>query len=165
MSPIIGLLVAVIAGLLAPTPRSAAGIVVLPMLGATAAQSWYLGSGRGHNPASTTTDSPGYWVVQIVIVVAVCGVAAGICWIRLRRSPTARPLPTGWQGVVLLGLATVATFVATLGYAFVTDRPQHPGSGNGNIPIPGAIAVVIGLVVLVFLGVTWFQNSRRTVVG
>ncbi len=81
MSPIIGLLIAIVAGFLAPRPRTAAAIVVPPMLGATAAQSWYLGTGRGHNPASTTTDSPGYWIVQVLIIIAICGVAAAICWV------------------------------------------------------------------------------------
>ncbi len=58
MSPIIGLFIAIIAGFVATHPRDVPGIVVPPMLGATAAQSWYLGTGRGHNPASTTTNSP-----------------------------------------------------------------------------------------------------------
>jgi hypothetical protein len=161
MSPIIGIFIAVIAGLVAPRPRLVVAIVVPPMLGATAAQSWYLGTGRGNNPASTTTDSPAYWVVQALIITAICGVAAAICWIRTRRSTAERILPSGTQRVVLLTVATVAAFAATLGFAFVTDRPKHPGTGNGNIPIGGAVAVVVGLVVLVFLGVAWFRRSRR----
>jgi hypothetical protein len=161
MSPIIGLLIAIVAGLLAPRPRTAAAIVVPPMLGATVAQSWYLGTGRGHNPASTTTDSPGYWIVQALIIVAICGVAAAICWVRLRRSTDGRVLPTGAMAVVLLAVATVAAFATTLGFAFVTDRPKHPGTGNGNPPIAGTIAILVGLAVLIFLAVVWFRNSRR----
>jgi hypothetical protein len=161
MSPIIGILIAIIAGLLAPRPRTAGAIVVPPMLGATAAQSWYLGTGRGNNPPSTTTDSPAYWVVQALIITAVCGVAAAICWVRVRRSTVERMLPTGALGLLLLAIAAVAAFATTLGFAFVTDRPKHPGSGNGNIPIAGAAAVVIGLVVLMFLAVVWFRSSRR----
>jgi hypothetical protein len=161
MSPIIGLLIAIVAGLLAPRPRTAAAIVVPPMLGATAAQSWYLGTGRGHNPASTTTKSPGYWVVQVLIVVAICGVAAAICWARTRRSTVERVLPAGAVGVVLLAVAAVAACATTLGYAFVTDRPKHPGTGNGSPPISGTIAIFVGLAVLIFLAVVWFRNSRR----
>jgi Na+/proline symporter len=163
MSPIIGILVAIIAGLVAPRPRSAIAIVVPPMLGATAAQSWYLGTGRGHNPPATTTDSPAYWIVQALIITAICGVAAAICWVRVRRSPVARELPAGPRRTGLIAVATVAAFAATLGYAFVTDRPKHPGSGNGNIPVAGAIAVVIGVLVLVALGVVWVRGSRRPV--
>ncbi len=161
MSPIIGIFVAVIAGLVAPRPRWVVAIVVPPMLGATAAQSWYLGTGRGHNPASTTTDSPLYWIAQALIITAICGVAAAICWIRTRRFTVERVLPSRSQRLVLIGVATVAAFAATLGFAFVTDRPKHPGTGSGNIPIGGAVAVVVGLVALVFLGVAWFRRSRR----
>ncbi len=161
MSPIIGIFVAVIAGLVAPSPRWVIAIVVPPMLGATAAQSWYLGTGRGHNPASTTTESPLYWIAQALIITAICGVAAAICWIRTRRSTDERVLPSRSQRLVLITVATVAAFAATLGFAFVTDRPKHPGTGSGNIPIGGAVAVVVGLVVLVFLGVAWFRRSRR----
>src|SRR6478736_3130379 len=102
MSPIIGVFIAIIAGLVAPAPRSVVVIVVPPMLGATAAQAWYLGSGRGHNPANVTVGSPAYWVVQALIVTAICGLAAAICWIRMRRSPVTHVLPSGMQRVVLL---------------------------------------------------------------
>ncbi len=165
MSPIIGVLVAIIAGLLAPRPRSVVLIVVPAMLGATAEQSWYLGSGRGNNPASTTTDSPAYWLVQALIIIAVCGVAATICWVRGRRSTTERVLPTGARRLLLLAASAVAAFAATLGFAFVTDRPKHPGSGSGNIPVAGAIAVVVGLGVLMFLAILWFRDSRRPLAG
>jgi hypothetical protein len=165
MTPIIGLLIAIVAGLLAPQPRTAAVIVVPPMLGATAAQSWYLGTGRGHNPSSTTTNSPAYWVVQVLIIVAICGVAAAICSVRNRRSTVERVLPAGTLGVVLLAFAAVAACVTTLGYAFVTDRPKHPGTGNGNPPIAGTIAIFVGLAVLLFLAVVWFRNSRRPLVA
>jgi hypothetical protein len=160
MSPIIGLFIAIIAGLVATQPRAVIGIVVPPMLGATAAQSWYLGTGRGHNPASTTTNSPAYWVVQVLIIVAICGVAAAVCWFRARRGARQRILPSGPQRVALLVGTTIAAFTATLGFAFLTDRPKHPGSGNGNIPVGGAIAVVIGVAVLVFLAVAWLRRSR-----
>jgi hypothetical protein len=162
MSPIIGLCIAIVAGWLAPRPRTAAAIVVAPMLGATAAQSWYLGTGRGHNPASTTTASVAYWVVQVLIITAICGVAAALCWLRTRRSPGQRDVPSGARGAVLLAIATVAALGTTLGAMFVTDRPSHPGSGNGNPPVAGDIAIVVGLVVLVVLAVDWARKVRQS---
>src|SRR5271155_4883852 len=81
MTPIIGLLVAVLAGFLAPSRRGVLAGVIPPMLAVTAAQSWYLGTGRGHNSPATTTDSPAYWVVQLIIVALICGVALGIYWL------------------------------------------------------------------------------------
>src|SRR5579859_2792568 len=78
MTPIIGLLVAVVAGFAASSRREVLIGVIAPMLAATAAQSWYLGSGRGHNSPATTTDDPSYWVVQLIIVALVGAVAMGI---------------------------------------------------------------------------------------
>jgi hypothetical protein len=163
MSPIIGLFVALIAAWLATGPRAAAAMVVPPMLGATAAQSWYLGTGRGHNSAAQTTNSPAYWVVQVIIIVAVCGVAAGACWLRMRRTSVVRTAPSRPVQVTWLIGATLAGLGATLGLMFVTDRPRHPQSGNGNPPIAGLIAIVVGLVVLVVLAVGWWRQSRQSV--
>jgi hypothetical protein len=162
MSPIVGLLIAVVAGLLAVRPRLAAAVVVPPMIGATAAQSWYLGTGRGHNPASTTTGSVGYWIVQLLIITAVCGLAATVCWVRVRRSvgqPAA--VSSGSPLVAILIGAAVASGATTLGLMFLTDRPTHPGSGNGQIPVAGAIAVVVGLLVLAALAVDWLRRTRQ----
>jgi hypothetical protein len=161
MSPIIGLFIAIVAGVLAPRPRAVIGIVIPPMLGATAAQAWYLGTGRGNNPAATTTNSPAYWIVQALIIIAICGVAAAVCWVGVRRGGRRRALPSGPQRATLLVGATVAAFTATLGLMFLTDRPKHPGTGNGNIPIGGAVAVVVGVVVLAFLAVAWVRRSRH----
>ena len=60
-----------------------------------------------------------------------------------------------------LAVATVAAFAVTLGAMFATDRPAHPGSGNGNPPLAGDIAIVVGLVVLVALAVSWARKSLR----
>jgi hypothetical protein len=159
MSPIVGLFIAIIAGWLAPHPRIAAAAVVPPMVGATAAQSWYLGTGRGHNPASTTTASVGYWIVQALIFAAICGVAAAICWLRSRWSSRVRTVPSGPQAGLLLTVASLAAFAVTLGAMFVTDRPAHPGHGNGSPPVAGSIAIVVGLVVLVALAVGWARRG------
>src|ERR1700689_3387003 len=86
MTPIIGLLIAVITGFAAASRRGVLIGVIPPMLAVTAAQSWYLGTGRGHNPASTTTDSAAYWVVQLVILVLIGAVALGIYTLRARAA-------------------------------------------------------------------------------
>ena len=130
MSPIIGMFIAIIAGLVAPAPRSVVVIV--------SRRCW--GHGRaGVVPGvavGVTTRRTSRLVrrptgsVQALIVTAICGLAAAICWIRMRRSPVTHVLPSGMQRVVLLAIATVAAFAATLGFAFVTDRPKHPGTGS-----------------------------------
>jgi peptidoglycan/LPS O-acetylase OafA/YrhL len=161
MTPIIGLLIAVVAGFVASSRRGVLIGVIPPMLAATAAQSWYLGSGRGHNSPATTTDDPAYWIVQLVILALTCGVAMGIYTIRARRASRRggslvpiRRGPGGW----MLAAATVAGFAATLGLMFATDRPSHPGSGNGNLPVTGVVGIVIAILAIAAFGVLWLQN-------
>jgi hypothetical protein len=157
MSPIIGLLVAVVTGFMASSRRGVLIGVIPPMLAITAAQSWYLGTGRGHNPPATTTDSPADWVVQLIIL----AVAMGIYAIRARRVSRrggrlvpARRGPAG----LMLAAGTVAGFAGTLGLMFATDRPSHPGSGNGNLPVTGVVGIVIAILAIAVFGVLWLRS-------
>jgi hypothetical protein len=164
MTPIIGLLIAVLAGFLAPSRRGVLAGVIPPMLAVTAAQSWYLGTGRGHNPPATTTDSPAYWVVQLVILALICGVAFGIYAVRSRRAArrgeavAAGRRPLG----AMLAAGTVAAFAATLALMFATDRPAHPGAGNGNLPVTGVVGIVVALVAIAVFAVLWLRNRPAT---
>jgi hypothetical protein len=161
MTPVIGLLVAVVAGFVASSRRGVLIAVIPPMLAVTAAQSWYLGSGRGHNAPATTTDSPAYWIVQLVILALICAVAAGIYAVRARRASrrgeTLAPVRRGLGGW-MLAAATVAGFAGTLALMFATDRPSHPGSGNGNLPVTGVVGIVVAILAIAAFGVLWLRN-------
>jgi peptidoglycan/LPS O-acetylase OafA/YrhL len=161
MTPIIGLLVAVAVGFAASSRREVLIGIIPPMLAATAAQSWYLGSGRGHNSPATTTDDPEYWIVQLIILALVGGVAMGIYAVRARRASRrggglapVRREPGSWMVVA----ATVAGFAGTLGLMFATDRPSHPGSGNGNLPVTGIVGIVIAILAVAVFGLLWLRN-------
>jgi peptidoglycan/LPS O-acetylase OafA/YrhL len=161
MTPIIGLLIAVVVGFVASSQRGVLIGVIPPMLAVTAAQSWYLGSGRGHNSSATTTDSPAYWIVQLVILALICGVAMGIYAIRARRvgrrGGSLVPTRRG-PGGSMLAAATVAGFAGTLALMFATDRPSHPGSGNGNLPATGVVGIVVAILAIAVFGVLWMRN-------
>ena len=161
MTPIIGLLIAVVAGFVASSRRGVLIGVIPPMLAVTAAQSWYLGSGRGHNSPATTTNSPAYWIVQLVILALMCAVAMGIYAVRARRlsrrGGSMVPLRRG-PGGSMLAAATVAGFAATLALMFATDRPSHPGTGNGSLPVTGIVGIVIAVLALAVFGVLWLRN-------
>jgi peptidoglycan/LPS O-acetylase OafA/YrhL len=161
MTPVIGLLVAIAAGWAAASRRGVLIGVIPPMLAVTAAQSWYLGTGRGHNGPATTTDSPAYWVVQLIILALICGVALGIHAIRARRAARrgaglaqVRRGRAGW----MLGTATVAALAGTLALMFATDRPAHPASGTGNLPVTGVVGIVVAIVAIAAFGVLWLRN-------
>jgi lysylphosphatidylglycerol synthetase-like protein (DUF2156 family) len=161
MTPIIGLLVAVVAGFMVASRRGVLIAVIPPMLAVTAAQSWYLGTGRGHNAPATTTDSPAYWVVQVIIVALTCGVAMGIYAVRARRaSRRGGSLVPAWRGPggPMLAAAIMAGFAATLALMFATDRPSHPGSGNGNLPVTGVVGIVVAILAIAVFGVLWRRN-------
>jgi hypothetical protein len=163
MTPIIGLLIAVLAGFLAPSRRGVLAGVIPPMLAVTAAQSWYLGTGRGHNPPAITTDSPGYWVVQLVILALICGVAFGIYAVRSRRAARRGASGPGAAAArrplgAMLAAGTVAAFGATLALMFATDRPAHPGAGHGNLPVTGVVGIVVALAAIAVFAVLWLRN-------
>jgi peptidoglycan/LPS O-acetylase OafA/YrhL len=161
MTPIIGLLIAVVAGFVAASRRGVLIGVIPPMLAVTAAQSWYLGSGRGHNAPATTTDSPAYWVVQLIILALICGVAVGIYTIRGRRVSRrgGRLVPVRREvSGSMLAAGTVAACAATLALMFATDRPSHPGTGNGSLPVTGIVGIVIAVLALAVFGVLWLRN-------
>jgi peptidoglycan/LPS O-acetylase OafA/YrhL len=164
MTPVIGLVIAVVVGFVASSRRGVLIGVIPPMLAVTAAQSWYLGTGRGHNPPATTTDSPAYWVVQLIILALIIGVAMGIYAIRARRvsrrGGSLVPVRRG-AGGSMLAAAVVAGFAATLALMFATDRPAHPGSGNGNLPVSGVVGIVVALLAIAVFGVLWLR-SRPT---
>ena len=54
--------------------------------------------------------------------------------------------------------ATVAGFAGTLGLMFATDRPSHPGSGNGNLPVTGVVGIVIAILAVAVFGLLWLRN-------
>jgi hypothetical protein len=163
MTPIIGLLVAVVVGFAASSRREVLIGVIPPVLAATAAQSWYLGSGRGHNSPATTTDDPAYWVVQLIIVALISGVAIGIFAVRARRVSRrgGRLVPVRREaGSWMVAAATVAAFSGTLALMFATDRPGHPGSGNGNLPVTGVVGIVIAILAVAVFGLLWLRSRR-----
>ena len=58
----------------------------------------------------------------------------------------------------MLAAGTVAAFAGTLGLMFATDRPVHPGAGNGNLPVTGVIGIVTSLLAIAVFAVLWLRN-------
>jgi hypothetical protein len=154
MTPFIGIVIAVIAALLAPTVRGLVLSVVAAMVAATAVQTWYLGSGFGSNPPSTITD-PSYWVVQVIIISIIAGLAFGIFRLRARRAtrlgtPITRPAFAGHRGAkVVAWSVSVMTAVYVAACLLVGHFKTHPG--QGHIPWTSVLGIGIGIVAIVVI--------------
>jgi hypothetical protein len=166
MTPLIGLIIAIVAAQLAPNVRALLISVFALMLAATAVQSWDLGAGLGNNPPSTI-DEAAYWVVQAVIISVMLAVAYGFFVLRARRAKArgrslARPAFSGRRGVISTSLiGTGMTVVGVVG-CLIASNFSDRGTSSGNIPWTGVAGISIGLVVLTILGVALVRD-RRTV--
>ncbi|HEY5051197.1 MAG TPA: hypothetical protein VII50_09865 [Acidothermaceae bacterium] len=167
MTPLIGLVIAVIAGLLAPSVRGLMLSVLAAMLAATAVQSWDLGAGFGSNPPSTIA-SVSYWIVQVIIISIICAVAYGIYRLRARRGirggrSMVRPQFSGQRGAKVVAWSVSATTaVMVAGCLLVGHFKTHRGQGAGHIPWTGVLGIGIGIVaVVVIAGVLALGSGRR----
>ena len=158
MTPFVGLCIAVIVSLLAPSRRAVVRSVLVPMVVATAVQTVDIGTGTGSNPASTVAGIS-YWIVQVIIVSVILGVALGIFRVRSRRAQARgtsliRPRAAGQAGVRLVAVGTLAmTAVLIVGAVIFNSLHAHHGQGAGNMPVAGVVGLFVGLAMLLGLAV------------
>ncbi len=143
MTPVIGFIVALVAGSLVPQPKRAMQLVLLPWVTATAVQSWTIGAGVvGHSPPSTIR-SPAYWLVQAIILGLSLGVARQAAVLRASAGDTA----TGDRSrlVTLIGLAVTGVVAVP-----ATLIGRVAGTGHHSVhagPPPFGIAFILALAV------------------
>ena len=41
---------------------------------------------------------------------------------------------------------------------FATERPGHPGGGNGNLPVTGVVGIVVAILAVAVFGLLWLRN-------
>lgn len=165
MTPLIGLIIAIVAARLAPNVRALLTSVFALMVAATAVQTWSLGSSLGSNPPSTIREAS-YWVVQVVIVSVMLAVAYGLFVLRARRAKAAgrslvRPAFSGRRGVITTTLlGTAMTVAGVIGCLIAGSVRSTNGKGSGNIPLTGVAGISIGLVLLVVLAAALVRDRR-----
>ncbi|MEO8887766.1 MAG: hypothetical protein ABI429_00470 [Jatrophihabitantaceae bacterium] len=116
MTPIVGIIIALLASWLAPNTRAVVVAVLIPLLAATLAQTWDLGADWGSNPPSTIRQAS-YWIVQLIIASIVTALAIGLRQVRLRRAARddrslARPAYSGRRGTYVVLSSSLALTVA-----------------------------------------------------
>jgi hypothetical protein len=170
MTPLIGILLAVFVALLAPNVRAVVVSMLVLMALATAVQTYDLDADWGSNPPSTV-HQVSYWIVQVIIISAMLGVALGVFRVRSRRAARlgeslVRPAFSGRRGTVALIETAVGTTVVYFAGALAADKLRHHhGGGAGSIPWTGVLGIVIGAVTLVALVVVILRSNiadRRT---
>lgn len=162
MTPIAALVIAVAAGLMVGNVRQARIAVLAPYLGVVAAQTWYLGSGRGTNPSGTVAE-PGYWIVQAVVCAMAVGIAGMLAGVRMRRAGAERHSDSPHALTLSAVVAGPLAALVTLGVMFGVDRPATPGSGGGGAPASGVIGMLGCVVSLIALAIVRRRGRRDQV--
>ncbi len=175
MTPIAGLIIAVIAGLVVRRGRRAALIVAVPWLIVLVYQSWYIASGRAISPPGTVTSFPsaiGYWLVQVIIAAPAFAIAAQLGGFGSRRGG-ADPGDLSRRSWIASGLGVAVSVIVIL-YGFVWFRQQggtvYAGhhSSDGSPPLIGILGILLSYLTCAVLGVATIRarhEAKRAAAG
>lgn len=162
MTPLAGFVIAIAAGLLLRSSRQAMLATVPPYLAVLVAQTWFLGSGIGHNPASTISG-PGYWIVQVLVLLLSLGVAALFSAWRTRRLDGDTQTIATPRLITLTGCATVVAGVVGFAIPLLSSQPSsHSHHGNGSPPLAGVLGLVVLVFTLIVLAALKFRARQAT---
>lgn len=167
MTPLAGILIALLAAVLASNTRAVVVAIVTAMIAATAVQTWDLGTGMGSNPPDTI-DQASYWVVQLIIISLVTCVGVVIFRLRRRRATShgqdvARSAFSGSRGTkVLIASVLAMTGLLVVASVVVSRLTKNHGHGAADIPWTGVLGIGVGVVALAVLTVALIFGSRTT---
>jgi hypothetical protein len=165
MTPILGLVIAVIAGRLAPNLRALLLAVVALLVAATAVQTWDLGEGLGKNPPSTIREAS-YWVVQVIVLAITLAVAYGCFALRRRKADRRgasllRPNFTGRKGVLTTSLLGTLMVVVGIAFCLIAGAMRtRTGTGSGDIPWTGVAGITVAVLLLLALAIAFLRDNR-----
>jgi hypothetical protein len=167
MTPVAGLIIAIITGLLVTNGRRAASVVLVPWLVVLGYQSWYIASGRAISPPSTVTHFPsaiGYWLVQAIILAPALGIAAQLGAIGARRHALSAADLTrrAWLATALSVSASVIIIV--LGFVVFRREGGTIAAGHhstdGSPPLIGELGLLLSFLTCAAIGVMTFRQRR-----
>lgn len=166
MTPIAGLIIAVIAGLLVTNGRRAASVVLVPWLVVLGYQSWDIASGRAVSPPSTVTDFPSavaYWLAQAIILAPALGIAAQLGAFGSRRHATGISLARRAWIASALGVAA-SVVIILLGFVFFRHQGGTVSVGghstSGSSPVIGVVGILGSYLTCAALGVKTLKQRH-----
>lgn len=163
MTPLAGLIMAVIAGWFVRGPRLAVATVVVPFLAVLGAQTWRIAAGDGTSPPSTVIGFPqaiGYWVIQAIFLALALGIAAQLGILRARRAlPRDAAAGAGRRAVVVSGILAAPTAVFVALYVLESSPVRHHAA-SGSPPAQGFLGIILCIAVFAALSVLTFRARR-----
>jgi hypothetical protein len=163
MTPLAGLIMAVIAGWFVRGPRLAAAVVVVPFLAVAGAQTWRIAAGDGTSPPATVIGFPqaiGYWVVQAVFLALALGIAGELGFLRARRAVPRDAAGAGTRrAAIVAGILAVPTTVFVALYVAGSSPVRHHAA-SGSPPLQGFLGIVLCVVALATLSVPTVMARR-----
>jgi hypothetical protein len=166
MTPLAGFVLAIIAGWITRDARRAAAVIIIPFLAVTALQTYGIADGRGVSPPDTVWPLNGgslsYYVVQLLIMAAVLGVAMLLGAVRARRAAHGAGTTDTDRRTTA---AAIVSVVLTAAFCTVEwlDSSSHAGhhSSTGNPPAAGRIGIGVLILSLIVLGSMSIAARRR----
>ncbi|MGA8678894.1 MAG: hypothetical protein ABSB54_05765 [Acidimicrobiales bacterium] len=169
MTPIAGLIIAMIAGFMVANGRRAASVVLVPWLVVLAYQSWYIASGRAISPPSTVTQFPstiGYWFVQVIILAPALGIAAQLGASASRRRAVSASVLARRAWVASALCVAAAVVVIVFGFVLFPHQGGTVAAGhhnaNGSPPLIGMVGILGSYIGCAALGVSTLVRRRTS---
>jgi hypothetical protein len=162
MTPLAGLIMAVVAGWFVRGPRLAAAIVVVPFLAVAGAQTWRIAAGDGTSPPGTVIGFPqaiGYWVIQAIFLALALGIAAELGFLRARRALPRDAAAGAGRAVIVAGILAVPTAVF-VGLYVAGSSPVRHHAASGSPPAQGFLGIALCIAVLAALSVLTVRARR-----
>ncbi len=163
MTPLSGLVLALIAGWTVRDARRAAGLIVIPYLAVVAAQTWGIAAGRGVSPPSTVWPfgpALSYYVVQAIILALSLGVAGLLGAVRARRvRPREGSAGTGRRTAIAATIAGIGTAAFVTG-ELLDSAPVAHHSASGSPPVQGLLGIGLSIVSILVLSVMLLSGRR-----
>jgi hypothetical protein len=167
MTGMVGILLALVAGMTVSSRRGVLVVVALPFLLVCAVQTWLLAAGLGVNPSSTVTQFPGnlnYVAVQATILVLALVAADQVRlarWGHGRRRFASARARTDRRDVVRGLVINLVVSVAAVTVAGVVTISSVRQSGDGIPPIYGVVGIALLPAVIVVLGIVNLTRAIR----
>jgi hypothetical protein len=163
MTPLAGLIMAIIAGWFVRGPRQAAATVIAPFLAVLGAQTWRIAVGDGSSPPRTVIGLPqaiGYWVIQAIFLALALGIGAQLGFLRARRTAQRQAATGSSRRAVIVSVILAVPTAVFVGLYVAGSSPVPHHAASGSPPAQGFLGIILCVVAFAALSVLTVQARR-----